>query len=97
MMKIVAGFLLIATPALAGQTAPALGAHKNPYGQLFQAQELLQKTLTKPEAKPKPKVVCGMTIIPGDPTIDPKIAAPRDPKDTTHYTLRVVPPPICKP
>ena len=41
-------------------------------------------------------VVCGMTVLHGDPTIDPKIAV--KPQDTrTKYTLRVVEPTICKP
>jgi len=40
-----------------------------------------------------PKVVCGMTVIPASPALDPKSVkpAPRDKK----YTLRSVPPPMC--
>ena len=43
---------------------------------------------------PKSAVVCGMTVIPADPNIDPKIAV--KPKDTgTKYTLKVVEPTVC--
>ena len=39
------------------------------------------------------KVVCGMTVIPASPALDPKSVkpAPRDKK----YTMRSVPPPMC--
>jgi hypothetical protein len=44
----------------------------------------------------KPAIVCGMTIIPADPKIDPKMrVAPR--ADGTTYTLKVVPPTVCRP
>jgi hypothetical protein len=41
----------------------------------------------------RPKVVCGMTVIPVNPEIDPKSVkkAPDDKK----YTMRSVPPPMC--
>ncbi|HEY1306948.1 MAG TPA: hypothetical protein VGF24_25515 [Vicinamibacterales bacterium] len=40
-----------------------------------------------------PKVVCGMTVIPASPALDPNSVkpAPRDKK----YTMRSVPPPMC--
>ena len=40
-----------------------------------------------------PKIVCGMTVIPADPAVDPKSVkpAPRDKK----YTMRSVTPPMC--
>lgn len=42
-----------------------------------------------------PKVVCGMTVIPVNPKLDPKFVIP--PPDTgTKYTMRVVPPAICR-
>ena len=44
---------------------------------------------------PKPSVVCGMTVMPADPKIDPKMAV--KPQDTrTKYTLKVIEPTICK-
>ena len=46
----------------------------------------------------KPRVVCGMTLIPANPAIDPKIAQKEDSEKTknpTTYTIRPVPPSIC--
>ena len=46
----------------------------------------------------KPRVVCGMTLIPGDPTIDPGIVVKPDPRQAgnpTKYTIRPVQPTIC--
>ena len=49
-----------------------------------------------PTAAPKPSVVCGMTLIPADPTIDPKIrVAPED--RGVAFTMRTVEPTVCKP
>jgi hypothetical protein len=53
----------------------------------------------RPSAEPapaRPSVVCGMTVIPADPKIDPKIrVAP--PNNGVKYTLKVVEPTVCKP
>jgi hypothetical protein len=46
----------------------------------------------------KPRVVCGMTLIPAPPTVDPKIALPEQtekPKNPTTYTIRPVQPSTC--
>jgi hypothetical protein len=49
-----------------------------------------------PTPAAKPKVLCGMTVIPADPSIDPKFTiAPPDRQ--TKYTIRAIEPPICKP
>jgi hypothetical protein len=48
----------------------------------------------KPDATP-PQVVCGMTIIPADPTVDPRIRLTPPPSNTRH-TMRMVPPSICR-
>ena len=47
----------------------------------------------------KPRVVCGMTLIPGNPYVDPKIGQKDDPeklKNPTTYTIRPVQPSICR-
>jgi len=47
----------------------------------------------------KPRVVCGMTLVPGDPKIDPGIALkrrPEGPGSETKYTIRTVQPSICR-
>jgi len=46
----------------------------------------------------KPRVVCGMTLIPAPPSADPKIALPEPtekPKNPTTYTIRPLQPSIC--
>jgi hypothetical protein len=49
----------------------------------------------QPPQATQPSVVCGMTVIPADPKIDPKIALKL--RDTrTKYTLKVVEPTVCK-
>ena len=51
-----------------------------------------------PAATPaKPRVVCGMTLIPADPATDPKIAkpGPETKRDGTKFTIRAVQPSIC--
>lgn len=75
--------------------------HKsNPYSGLFQPAPLVKPTerahVSQPPTLAKPKVVCGMTIIPADPSLDPKFA--RTPPDrSTNFTMRVIEPTICKP
>jgi len=50
----------------------------------------------EPVAKPRTKVVCGMTLIFVDPAeVDPKMPNPT-PKDGTRYTMRNFPAPACR-
>ena len=42
----------------------------------------------------RPRVVCGMTLVPGDPAINPGIAA-RDARPATTPSMRAVEPTIC--
>jgi len=45
-------------------------------------------------APAKPAVVCGMTVVPADPKVDPKMRVA--PADTgTRYVLKVVEPTVC--
>jgi hypothetical protein len=47
-----------------------------------------------PAAPAKPAVVCGMTVVPADPKVDPKMrVAPTDTR--TRYVLTVVEPTVC--
>ncbi len=46
----------------------------------------------------KPRIVCGMTLIPANPSKDPKMAQKENPekaKNPTAYTIRPVQPSIC--
>ena len=42
----------------------------------------------------KPRVLCGMVLIPAYPTIDPKIIVKRQEPDT-RFTIRAIEPPMC--
>jgi len=69
---------------------------KDPYQQLFAAQQALKSAQQKAGVEQlKPKVVCGMMIVPADPTIDPKmrITPPQNPN--LEYKIRVIEPPVC--
>jgi hypothetical protein len=43
-----------------------------------------------------PTVICGMTLVPADPKVDPKMRVAR-PARGVDFTMRVVPPTVCKP
>jgi hypothetical protein len=45
--------------------------------------------------RPAPKVVCGLTVVPGDPDVDRGIAA-RMPDASTRFTMRSVEPAVCR-
>ena len=71
----------------------------NPYGRLFEPTEPRRTSpaASKPSGETaKPKAVCGMTMVPADPNIDPGIALKPRPDDTTRYTIRSITPPVCK-
>lgn len=42
----------------------------------------------------QPRVVCGMTVLPGDPAVDPGMTARATPP-TAQPTIRAVEPPLC--
>lgn len=49
-------------------------------------------------ANRKPRIVCGMTLVPANPSIDSKMAQKKNPektKDPTTYTIRPVQPSLC--
>ena len=104
---VVALTLVAAQPVTAGQlpsgSSPttrfgALRPQAQPYKNLFKAATLLPSVATPSAATDpsRPTVVCGMTVIPTNPKIDPKMTV--TPKtDGTRYTIRAIEPPICNP
>ena len=44
----------------------------------------------------KPRVVCGMMIVPADPKIDAAIMHPVPNSDASKFTLQIVTPPACQ-
>lgn len=100
---------VVATPVLADQSARAASTPRfgvlrpspaNPYRQLFTPQ--LPKTIPSPLTSPrkpdaKPNVVCGMTVVPADPSIDPKMGVTPQRDANLSYTIRAIAPPQCPP
>ena len=107
-MMVLAGLLAVSVVSLSAEQARVspeanarLGALRkaeqgNPYGRLFQAQQMLKQAVADKEAA-RPKVVCGMLIVPADPTLDPRmrVTPPQDP--TVEYRIRTLDPPVCNP
>jgi hypothetical protein len=95
--------LLCASPASADQsiTASRPGARfgtlrpavSDPYRQLFEPHKAVQPPTTHQPAA-KPKVVCGMSILPADPKIDASMLV--EPRAAgIDYKIRAIDPPIC--
>jgi hypothetical protein len=97
---------LVAAPAFADQSLPAqdrsarFGTQRplqnDPYKKLFKTPRHVTPAIGDQVSKPKRQVVCGMTIIPADPSIDPKMAISR-PANGIDYKMRAIVPPICNP
>jgi hypothetical protein len=67
----------------------------NPYSRLFQSPAPILVRQAPKRETPAPLVKCGMTMIPGDPSIDPHFVKPV-PRDSTRFPMRVVEPAICR-
>ena len=70
----------------------------NPYGQLFVPPASLESMAERFRngqsiEQHRPSVVCGITIIPVDPRIDPGIV--RQPPQAESYSTRVLKPSVC--
>src|SRR5690349_10391496 len=94
--------LAIAPPVFAQRPTPGTTArfgalrpeNPDPYRKLFvQPPPVAQRSA---QAAAKRKVVCGLTIIEGDTSIDSKFFVTKK-SDTVDYTLRKIEPPVCKP
>ena len=93
-----------AAPAFADQSSPAPNrsprfgtqrlSQNDPYKKLFAPMRTITPPTTANVSEAKSKVVCGMRVIPADPSIDPKIVLPPA-SDGIDYTLRAIDPAIC--
>ncbi len=108
-MRVLSLFVLIAgvlaAPASLSAAGPA--GRANPYTNLFTGRLDLQSTrplLTAPTSLPSqaglpsaqsPTIVCGMTLVPADPKIDPRILVPAPTRGVTP-SMRIVTPTICR-
>lgn len=79
--------------------SPQVAGRRNPYSRLFGEPQppsrRVPSTGAPVEASTTPVVKCGMTMIPGDPNVDPGIAARTSPP-TGQAHSRVVEPTLCR-
>jgi hypothetical protein len=81
------------SPSTPLSTAPAQNNDK-PFDKLFNKSLPPQADTSRQPAENRqaaPKVVCGMVVIPADPSIDPKIVAPPPPEAANAKIRRIVP------
>jgi hypothetical protein len=101
MVFVIALVFVIATAAYA-QLNFEHPPKKDPYGTLFGKRSAVQTTRPSEEVigrgTPQPPVVvCGMRILPADPSIDPKIRVGPQARVIVDHKLRKLSPRICKP
>lgn len=98
--------LTAAPPVVTDQSLPApratarFGARRpasptDPYRNLFAPPRDPKAADAGPNAAAQPRTVCGMTIIPADPSIVPRMLVPRR-ADGVDYKIRTIAPPICR-
>jgi hypothetical protein len=58
------------------------------------ARSALQQQLSKQRVQPQPVVVCGLTLVPGDPNVDADIR--HTVPDGSQYTMPRVVPQVCR-
>ena len=86
----------------AQQPAEGLLPKANAFGNLFapsskppSPSRFLFPTRTLNQSPPKPTVVCGLTLIPADPNVDPAIRR-EVPEDGPRFVIRSVDPKLCR-
>jgi hypothetical protein len=87
-----------ATPPASSQIG-ALGQQPSDrYSRLFELRAALKQMQTESGQKaPRKKVVCGMTVIEADPSLDPKMGV-TPPKETgLRHRIRGIEPTVCNP
>jgi hypothetical protein len=110
MTKIAVTFLLAAaiaagTPSSLALAQPGSPAVSKPFGDLFRPAapgpgvrlQLPPHVFVKRAVPPptsKPDVVCGMTLVPGDPKMDKGIQ--HDTPKNPHFSIRAVEPEVCR-
>lgn len=78
---------------------PAPPVRNDPFDLLFEPtgpHHPLPSSLEQPESGQRPKVVCGILVIPADPSVDPRIQVEPPTRDT-QFTIRAIQPSLCWP
>lgn len=98
----------VQAPGVSQQPNALRAMPRNPYDSLFDVAPLTRETTAKPATPAwlppggtpapsvlvEPQILCGITVLRPDPTIDPKIviAPPRE----MEHTMRILPAPACR-
>jgi hypothetical protein len=86
-----AGLVLLVVGVQSVSAGDWKSARSSPYSKLFQAPPLSAAKVTAL----KPLQTCGTAVAPADPRLDARMLVELKKKDT-RYTMRVIPPPICR-
>jgi len=105
-MRVISLIVILGVTLLVSPTVAAAQNYSAPlFGKLFRPPSTLSPTPATPSSRVDraksallsrlpARVVCGMTLMPVDPSLDPKIKHPV-PSDGTKFTLRIHKPPVC--
>jgi hypothetical protein len=70
---------------------------KQPFTNIFRPpQGELSRVQPAPAIEAQPRIVCGMTLMPARPELDPKMAAQVPPPPNMEYKVRAIRPRICR-
>jgi hypothetical protein len=91
------------TVVLSSSAASAQQSRTSPYARLFEpgdlktaaVQQQVRQAVQQAQAQQRPRVVCGMTMIPADPKIDSKMIIEVPRRDDVRHTIRAIEPTTC--
>lgn len=94
-MPVISLIVILSVTLLAAPTLAAAQAEvAPPFAKLFGPRSSTPVKPARPLLRPTARVVCGMTIVPVDPSFDSKIKH-RVPSGRTKFTLRIHKPRVC--
>ena len=71
---------------------------KDPFGHIF-VKPLVRPGGAQADVRPldaQPRVVCGLTLVPARPELDPKIAPQQEPQRNREYKIQTISPRVCR-
>jgi hypothetical protein len=71
---------------------------KQPFTNIFvtPGEELSRSRPVADSGNAQPRIVCGMTLVPARPELDPKMVAQGPPQPTIEYKARAIRPRVCR-
>jgi hypothetical protein len=76
--------------------APSKNAYRHLFAMPPAPQNLQGLTARVRSVDAQPRVVCGMTLVPAKPDLDPKMVHQRPPEPNVDYKIRALTPRICR-